>query len=104
MCQQLYSLAVEKRGLIAYHDKRELLNDLVNGHQNPNTHAYCNYLLVDEVQVEKEVEPAATGINPHIVTCEQRHEARIVQAHALAVYRARHRIPDDSLDVDKAKI
>ena len=49
---QVYSLAVEKRGLIAYDDKRVLPVDLDNGQPNLNTHAYGHYLLVNEVHIE----------------------------------------------------
>ena len=100
----MYSLAVEKRGLIAYDDKRVLLGDLAYGQPNPNTHAYGHYSLVTEVQVEEAAEPAAAGNDLHIVTREQRHEARLVRAHTLAVKRARRRNPDDSSDVDEAEI
>ena len=96
----MYSLAVDKRGLNAYDDKRVLLGDLPNGQPNPNTHAYCHYSLVNEIQVEEAAEPAAASNDLLIVTPEQRHEARLVRAHALAVKRARCANPDDSSDVD----
>ena len=104
MCQQVYSPAVEKRGLVAYDDKRVLLDDLANGQPNPNTHTYGHYSLVNEVQVGEATEPAAAGNDLHIVTREQRHEARLVRAHTLAVKRARCGNPDDSSDVDVAEI
>ena len=72
----MYSLAVEKRGLIAYDDKRVLLGDLANGQPNPNTHAYNHYSLINEIQVEEATEPAAAGNDLNIVTRAQRHEAR----------------------------
>ena len=100
----MYSLAVEKRGLIVYDDKRVLLGDLANGQPNSNTNAYGYYSLVNEVQVEEAADPAAAGNDLHIVPREQRHEARLVRAHALAVKRARHCNPDDSSDVDEAEI
>ena len=100
----MYSLAVEKRGLIAYVDKRVFLGDLANGLPNPNTNVYGHYSLVNEVQVEEAAKPAAAGNDLHIVTREQCHEARLVREHALAVNRARRRNPDDSSDVDEAKI
>ena len=100
----MYSLVVEKRGLIAYDDKRVLLGELANGQPNPNTHAYGHYSMVNEVRVEEAAEPAAAGNDLHIVTREQRHKARLVRAHALAAKRARRRNPDDSSDVDEAEI
>ena len=100
----MYSLAVEKRGLIAYDDKRVLIGDLANGQPNPNTHAYGHYSLVNEVQVEEAAEPATACNDLHIVTREQRHKARLVRAHALAAKRARCPNPDDSSDVDEAEI
>ena len=68
----MYSITVEKRGLIAYDDKRVLLNDLTNGQQNPNTHANGHYSLVNDIQVEEAAEPAAAGNDFHIVKREQR--------------------------------
>ena len=100
----MYSLAVEKRGLIAYDDKRVLLVDLANGQPNPNTHAYGYYSLVNEIQVEEAAEPAAAGNDLHIVTSEQRPEARLARAHAIAIKRVRCGNPDDNSDVDKAEI
>ena len=100
----MYSLAVEKSGLIAYDDKRVLLGDLANGKPNPNTHAYGHYSLINEIQVEEAAEPAAAGNDLHIVTREQRHKARFARAHALAIRRARRGNPDDSSDVDEAEI
>ena len=47
---KVYSLAVEKRGLIAYDDKRVLLANLDNGEPNPNTHAYGHYSLANEFE------------------------------------------------------
>ena len=81
----MYSLAVEKRGLIAYDYKRVLLADLANGQPNPNTHAYGHYSLVNEVEVEEVAEPVAAGNDLHIVAREQRHKARLARAQALAV-------------------
>ena len=100
----MYSLAVEKRGLIAYDEKRVLLGDLANGQPNPNNHAYGHYSLVNKIQVEKAEEPAAAGNDLYIVTHKQRHKARLARAHALAIKLARRRNPDDSSDVDEAVI
>ena len=100
----MYSLAVEKPGLIAYDDQRVLLGDLANGQPNPNTHAYGHYSLINEIQVEEAAEPAAAGNDLYIVTNEQRHEARVARAHALAIKRARRGNLDDSSDVDEAEI
>jgi hypothetical protein len=36
-------MEVEKRGLIAYDDKRFLLAKLPDGQPNPQTHAYGHY-------------------------------------------------------------
>ena len=46
---KVYSLAVEKRGFIAFDDKRILLDNLDNGEPNPTTHAYGHYSLAKEV-------------------------------------------------------
>ena len=92
------------RGLIADDDKRVLLGDMTNGKPNPNTHAYGHYSLVNEVQVEEAAEPAAANNDLHIVIRKQRHEARLVRAHTLAVKRARRGNPDDSSNVNKAEL
>ena len=68
----MYSLSVEKRGLIAYDDKRVLLGDLANGQPNSNTQAYGHYSLINEVQVEEAAKPVVVGNDLHIVTREQR--------------------------------
>lgn len=97
-------LAIEKRALIAYNDKRVLLDGLVNGQPNSNLHAYGNYSLVDEVYFEKNAEPAAASNNLHTVSSEQCHNAWLKRAHALAVKKARRRNPDVNLEVNMAKI
>ena len=99
----MYSLAVEKRGRIAYDDTRVLLGDLANGQPNFNTNVYGHYSLGNKVQVEKAAEPTAAGNDLDIVTRE-RHEARLVQAYALAGKRARRGNLDDRPDDDEAEI
>ena len=93
---QVYSLAVEKRGLIAYDDKRVLLADLDNRQPNPNPHAYGHYSLVNEVQLEDAEEQAAAFNDLHIVTREQKHEARLQRKHAIALKRVKRGNIDDS--------
>ena len=100
----MFSLAVEKRGLIVYDDKRVLVGDLAIGKPNPNTHAYGHYSLIIEIQVEETAEPATAGNDLHILTREQRHEARFARAHAHAIKRARRGNPHDSSDVDNDEI
>ena len=82
---QVYSLAVEKRGLIAYDEKRVLLANLDNGQPNLNTHAYGHYSLVNEVQVEEAEEHAAADNDLQMETREQRHEARLQRKHSIAL-------------------
>ena len=101
---QVYSLAVEKRGLIASDDKRVLLADLDNGQPNPNTHAYGHYSLVNEVQVEEVEEQAVAGNDFHIETREQRHEARLQRKHAIALGRARRDNHEESWENDEAEV
>ena len=81
----MYSLAVEKRGLIAYDDKRVQLANLENGVQNPYTHAYGHYSLATEVQVHEPEDPPEPDNDLQITTREQRHEARLQRKHELAV-------------------
>ena len=76
----------------------------MNGQPNPNTHAYGHNSLINEIQVEETAEPATAGNDLHIVTREQRHEARFARAHTLAIKRARRGNPYDSSDVDEAEI
>ena len=88
---QLYTIAVEKRGLIAYDDKRVLLADLPNGQPNPQTHAYGHHLLADAVRVEHE-EGAAVGDDLHIeqrLTRNQRYEQRLVKKHKRVLTQAK---------------
>ena len=73
-----------------------LLGDLANGKPNQHTHAYNNFSLINEIQVEEPAEPAAAKNDLHIVTRELRHEARFAQAHALAIKRARRGNSHDS--------
>ena len=101
---QVYSLAIEKRGLIAYDDKRVLLVDLDNGEPNPSTHAYGHYSLANDIRVEQVAEPAESGNDLHVVTREQLKEARLVRGHELAVKRARRGNPDDSSENDEVEI
>ena len=101
---QVYLLAVEKRGLIAYDDKRVLFSDLNNWQPNPNTHAYGHYSLVKKIQVEDAKEQAAAGNDLHIVTREQKHEARLQLKHAIAFKKAKRGNIDDSLEDDKAEL
>ena len=46
---KVYSLAVEKRSLIAYDNKRVLPANLEDGEPNSNTHAYGHYSLATDV-------------------------------------------------------
>ena len=101
---QVYSLAVEKRGQIAYDDKRVLLANLVIGQPNPNTHAYGHYSLVNEVQVEDAEEQAAAGNDLHNVTRKKQHEARLQRKHAIALKRAKRGNIDDSSENDEAEL
>ena len=64
----MYSLAVEKRGLIAYDNKRVLLANLANGEPNPYTHAYGHYSLANEVQLHEPDEPPEPGNDIQITT------------------------------------
>ena len=100
----MYSLAVEKRSLIAYDDKLVLLVDLDNGQPNLNTHAYRHYSLVNKVQVEETEDQAAAGNDLHIVTREPKHKARLQRKHAIALKKARRGKLDDSLEDDEAEV
>ena len=100
----MYSLAVEKRGLIAYDDKRVLLANLENGEPNPHTHAYGHYSLANDIQVEEAEDPPEPGNDLHITTREQRNEARLQRKHKLAVKRSRRTLPDDASEDDEAEV
>ena len=41
----IYTMDVQKRGLVPYNDKRILLADLPDAQPNPDTHAFGHYLL-----------------------------------------------------------
>ena len=71
------SLAVEKRGLIAYDDTRVLLANLENGEPNTYTHAYGHYFLASDVEMHEPEEPPEHGNDFQNITREQRHEARL---------------------------
>ena len=100
----MYSLAVEKRGLIAYDDKRVLLANLENGEPNPYTHAYGHYSLANEIEVHEPEEPPEPGNDLQIITREQRHESRLQRKHELAVRKARHRNPEASSEDEEAEL
>ena len=100
----MYSLEVEKRGLIAYDDKRVLLANLENGEPNPYTHAYGHYSLVNDIQVQEAEEQPEAGNDLHVVTREQRHEERLQRKHQLAVKRAKQRNRENSSDDDEDEV
>ena len=100
----MYSLAVEKRGLIAYDDKRVLLSNLENGKPNPYTHAYGHYSLANKIQVHEPEDPPEPGNDLQITTRERRHMARLQRKHELAVRRARHRNAEASSEDEEAKL
>ena len=60
---QVYTQAVEKRGLVPYDDKRYLLADIVDAegvaHPNPNTHAFGHKSLRGQVRLEEDELPQA---------------------------------------------
>ena len=101
---KVYSLAVEKRGLIACDDKRLLLANLDNGKPNPNTNVYGHYSLANKVRVQDADEQAAAGNNFQIVSCEKKEEARLQRKHTLAIKRARRTQPEDISDDDEAEV
>ena len=98
------SLAVEKRGLIAYNDKRVLLANLDNSEPNPNTHAYGHYTLAKEVRVQKAAEQAGAGNDLQIESRAKKEEARLQRKHALAINRARSTQFDHISDDDEAEV
>jgi hypothetical protein len=100
----VYSLEVEKRGLIAYDDKRVLLTNLDNGEPNPYTHAYGHYSLAEDIQVEENDEHPDAGNELHIDTREQRQEARLHRKHQLAVKRATRPFQQMSSDEDEDEV
>ena len=101
---RVYSLAVEKRGLIAYVDKRVLLANLDNGEPNPNTHAYGHYSLAREVRVEDAEEQPGAGNDLQIESRAKKEEARLQRKHALAVKRARRGQFENISEDDEAEV
>jgi hypothetical protein len=100
----VYSLEVEKRGLIAYDDKRVLLANLENGEPNPYTHAYGHYSLVNDIQIQEAEEQPEAGNDLHVVTREERNEARLQRKHQLAVKMATKQNRENSSDEDEAEV
>ena len=99
----MYSLELEKRGLIAYDDKRVLLANLENGQPNPYTHAYGHYSLVNDIQVQDAEEHPEAGNDLHIVTREERNEARLQRKHQLALKRSKQQYRENSSDDDEVE-
>ena len=101
----LYTLSVEKRGLVPYDDKRVLLADLPDGTPNPRTHAFGHYSLADEIRVEQPDQPEAGNdlvieARAPRVARNLKFEARLERKHKLAVRRARALHPDEMNDDD----
>lgn len=94
----MYTLEVEKRWLIAYENKRVLLANMESGERNPYIHAYFHYSLSDDILVEEHYEHLAAGNDLHIDTREQRHEARLLRKHQLAVKKATRSFREISSD------
>ena len=101
---KVYSLAVEKRGLIAYDDKRVLLANLNNGEPNPNTHAYGHFSLANEVRVQDGEEQPEAGNDLQIVSRARKEEARLQRKHALAIKRARRTQSENISEDDEAEV
>ena len=101
---KVYSLAVEKRCLIAYDDKRVLLANLENGDFNSNTHAYGHYSLANDVHAQEAEKQVAAGNDLQIVSSEKQEEARFQRKHALAIKRASRTQSEDILDDDEAEV
>ena len=97
-------MAVEKRGLIAYDDKRVLLANLDNGEPNPNTHAYGHYSLTNEVRVQDAEEQPEAGNDLQIESRAKKDEARLQRKHALAIKRARRTQSEDISEDDEADV
>ena len=99
----MYSLEVEKRGLIAYDDKRVLLANLENGEPNPYTHAYGHYSLVNDIQVQEAEDHPEAGNDLHVDTREQRNEERFQRKHQLALKRSTRPYRENSSDDDEVE-
>ena len=54
----IYTMDVQKRGLVPYNDRRILLADLPDGLPNPDTHAYGYYSL-EPVRLPEPEQPNA---------------------------------------------
>ena len=100
----VYTIAVEKRGLVPYDDKRYLLANLPDDQPNPNTHAFGHY-SIDEVHIEEPEQPEPG--NDLVIeerapraTRTQRWEARLDRKHKRAVKKARALGPDEINDDD----
>ena len=104
----LYTLSMEKRGLVPYDDKRILLADLPDGTPNPNTHAFGHYAIADEIRVDQPDQPEAGNdlvieTRTPRVSRNVKYEGRLERKHKLAVRRAhalrRDEINDDDPDL-----
>ena len=58
----IYTMDVQKRGLVPYDDKRILLADLPDGQPNSNTHAFGHYSLEAVRMPEPEQPPSGKEI------------------------------------------
>ena len=70
----------------------------------PNTHAYGQYSLANEVRVQEAEEQAGAGNDLQIELRAKKEEARLQRKHALAIMRARSTQPEDISDDDEAEV
>ena len=86
----IYTMDVQKRGLVPYDDKRILLADLPDGQPNPDTHAFGHYSLEAVRMPEPEQPPAGEEMVVVVrPSRNERYEAQLARKHARVVKKAR---------------
>ena len=97
----IYTMDVQKRGLVPYDDKRILLADLPDGLPNPDTHAFGHYSL-EPVRLPEPEQPPAGEEMVVVVrpSRNERYEAQLARKHARVVKKARALRPDTGEDGD----
>ena len=85
----IYTMDVQKRGLVPYDDKRILLADLPDGQPNTDTHAFGHYSLEAMRMPESEQPPAGEKMVVVVrPSRNERYEAQLARKHAKVLKKA----------------
>ena len=97
----IYTMDVQKRGLVLYDDKRIFLADLPDGLPNPDTHAFGDFSLETVRMPDPEQPPAyekmVVVVRP---SRNEQYEAQPARKHARVVNKASAFRPDNGGDGD----